>query len=111
TLVQTILEPAEDGIFRLEIYSNIGTRDAWTLHASATLGAARSVQAGVEPLAVADIQARCTELLSAAEHYDRLAQHGIALGPSLRCVRAIWRRDGEALGEIRLSDEQAADTH
>src|SRR5438270_12907473 len=79
TLVQTILEPAEDGIFRLEIYSNIGTRDAWTLHASATLGAARSVQAGAEPLAVADIQARCTELLSAAEHYERLAQHGIAL--------------------------------
>ena len=39
----------------------------------------------------------------------RLAKHGLAFGPSLRGVREIWRRDGEAIGEIELPHEASAD--
>ena len=50
------------------------------------------------------MQARCTEELSGEDYYQRFSERDIALG-SFRPIAHLWRCDGEALGQIRLSDE------
>jgi len=58
---------------------------------------------------VAAIRARCADEHSGAEFYDRLTQRGVQLGPGFQGVRRLWRRDGEALGEVELADHLAGD--
>jgi natural product biosynthesis luciferase-like monooxygenase protein len=57
-----------------------------------------------EPLArLAAIQQRCREQVSLPDFYHGLAERGIQLGTSFQGIEQLWRRDGEALGQIRLS--------
>ncbi len=56
-----------------------------------------------------EIQARCVEQVTADAHYQQLRDHGLAFGPSLHGVRHIWRRSGEALGEIQLPDASVSE--
>lgn len=48
------------------------------------------------------VQARCTAELSGAEFDERLRSYGVEIGGEFKAVERIWRRDGEALGRIRL---------
>jgi natural product biosynthesis luciferase-like monooxygenase protein len=64
-------------------------------------------QTEIDPIAA--IRARCAEEHSSAEFYQRLAQWGIELGPSFQGIRRLWRRNGEALGEVELADHLAED--
>ncbi len=52
--------------------------------------------------ALADIRARCKEHISQVEFYERLGRSGAQFGPQFRGVEQVWRRDGEALAEVRL---------
>jgi len=56
---------------------------------------------------VDDIRARCVEEIPGAEFYERLGRSGAQLGPRFRGIARIWRRDGEALAEVRRVHEQA----
>ncbi len=53
------------------------------------------------------IRARCTEVLSGADFYDHLRTHGVDYGSSFRAIEHLHRRDGEALGLVRLLDALA----
>ena len=49
------------------------------------------------------IRARCPEFIPQPEFYRMLQANGAQLAGAFRSVAGIWRRDGEALGQIRLA--------
>lgn len=53
-----------------------------------------------EPAAV---QRRCTDCISGAEFNDTLRRRGIRIEGEFSGIERIWRRSGEALGEIRVT--------
>jgi natural product biosynthesis luciferase-like monooxygenase protein len=55
------------------------------------------------------IRARCREEVPAVEFYRRLGRFGANFGPRFRGVERLWRRDGEAVGQIRLPEGQQPD--
>lgn len=100
--VQLILFPQENDQTAFKIYSLAEEkRTAWTLHASGNA-------VGVQPedaAASVDIEAmqvRLPEKLSIADFYQEKREKGIFHGLDFQGVRDVWRRDGEALGFIRL---------
>ena len=50
---------------------------------------------------------RCQEIVAGADLYEGLLERGLEYGPSFRGVERLWRRDGEALGRLRLTEAVA----
>lgn len=48
------------------------------------------------------IRQRCTEEVTLPDFYHDLSNRGIQLGTSFQGIDRLWRRDGEALGQVRL---------
>lgn len=65
------------------------------------LAVAEAAPVHVEEPTIAAIQSRCTECITGEEFYERLEDRGVQLGEAFGCVESIWRRDGEALAEVR----------
>ena len=86
---------ADDGTFR--IHSQTASSQAWTCHCSGKIRAAAGTAA---PVALAEIKSRCPEEKSGAESYELFQKNGFDFGESFRGISRVWRRDGEALGEI-----------
>jgi myxalamid-type polyketide synthase MxaB len=85
-------------IYSLDKSDGIDTTD-WQLHCSGTVAANHPAAQAV------DIQQLCQTLperRSAAEHYRQCQDQGLTYGDSFQAVRQIWRRDGEALGQLEL---------
>jgi len=61
---------------------------------------AAAAPGGAEGLAA--VRDRCREALSGDLFYERLERAGVEFGSAFRGVRRLWRRDGEALGEIEI---------
>ena len=57
-----------------------------------------------------EVWTRCSEEIDAHSFYDSLIRLGIDFGDRFRGIVRIRRRDGEALGEIRLPESSANDT-
>ncbi|HEX7169450.1 MAG TPA: beta-ketoacyl synthase N-terminal-like domain-containing protein, partial [Rubrobacter sp.] len=55
-----------------------------------------------------ELMARCQETVASADLYEGLLERGLEYGPSFRGVERLWRRDGEALGQLRLTEAVAA---
>lgn len=53
------------------------------------------------------IQKRCQEQVSLPDFYQTLSDRGIQLAASFQGIEELWRRDGEALGRIKLSSALA----
>jgi len=115
--LQLVLTPEGSGeaSFRLYGLPPLATeggqedRQAATLHASGRVrrfgpGAA---DAPARPSAPAEIQARCAELVEGDWYYRRLGESGLDYGPAFRGLERIWRRDGEALGAVRVEAVEA----
>jgi acyl transferase domain-containing protein len=101
-IVQVLVRRDDDG-GGFEILSTDPSADdsVWRRHVQGRFGAA-PVLASVE--SVDAIRNRCVEPKSAADHYAELVSRGFEFGPSLQGLRAVKRRDGEALGEVVLPD-------
>jgi phthiocerol/phenolphthiocerol synthesis type-I polyketide synthase D len=63
--------------------------------------APNAIAAAPRRATLAEVRDRCLEQISGAELYDRLARSGAQFGPQFRGIERIWRRDGEALAEVR----------
>ena len=87
---------AEDGTFRIHSQAVPGV--AWTSHCS---GKIRAGSGTVPPVSIKEIQTRCSMEISGAESYAEFQKNGFDFGESFQCISRVWRRDGEALGEIR----------
>ncbi len=104
-VVQTVINSESDDQATLQIFSTSNSTDVpWQLHATAQIVVSRD-----EPQSYPDdintIKTRCTDEISSDDHYQALSARSLHFGPSLRGVQSIWRREGEALGKIRVSDE------
>ncbi|TDC73636.1 SDR family NAD(P)-dependent oxidoreductase, partial [Actinomadura sp. 7K507] len=96
----TVAGPDEAGHRTVEVHSRPeGSADSlWTVHATGTVGL-NTVEvragAGVWPPegAVA---------VPVQEFYDRLADQGLAYGPSFQGLQTAWRRGGEVFAEIAV---------
>ncbi|WP_050432979.1 type I polyketide synthase [Chondromyces crocatus] len=77
---------------------------SWTLKATGRLQLTTPEPlASPVPLPRSAIQARCSEVSTKEEHYQRLSERDMDYGPAFQGVAGVWRRDGEALGEIHVS--------
>src|SRR6476661_666374 len=52
---------------------------------------------------VEEIRGRCQEIVSAPEFYRETHERGLEYGVSFQGLAQLWRRDGEAIGQLRLS--------
>ncbi|MEO8696544.1 MAG: SDR family NAD(P)-dependent oxidoreductase, partial [Acidimicrobiales bacterium] len=99
--VQTILAPDGAGTGAdFEIVSQGAGDASWQTHARGRV--VRGDAAAPEPIDLTAVRARCPEIISADEHYERLEAGGLAFGPSLQGVHEIRVGDGEVLAEVRL---------
>ena len=108
---QVVLSSDPDGAASVQIYSL--PRDGeqasrlWTLHATAKISLEDSLDSSpaIEPEALAQLRARCSQQISGQDYYSRLRESGVTYGPSFQSITQLWRCDGEMLGELKLSDE------
>jgi acyl transferase domain-containing protein len=105
--VQLIITPqtskqAEFQIFSLNPHLE---EPQWVSHISGQIQWHRSPQAIDAPsLDIARVQNQCASVWDAATFYQQVQAHGAELGDSCRILKTIWRRDGEALGQLALSE-------
>src|SRR5262249_35729226 len=56
-------------------------------------------------LDLVSLQRTLTESVQPEHHYEQCRARGVALGPSFRILERLFRKDGEALGVVRLPDD------
>ena len=96
TRVQCTLD-AVDG--RVEIFSTRGgANPSWTRHASAVITPTRRVEA--PRLDLEALRARFAVETPADAFYARMAERGLAYGPSFRAIQRLWSGQQEALAAI-----------
>ncbi|MEP0910770.1 SDR family NAD(P)-dependent oxidoreductase [Leptolyngbya sp. GB1-A1] len=102
---------------RIEIYSQQPDHQQpdyqqdsdWTLHCT---GQAQVCARPILPSAsLAQIRQRLSERRFAETHYQSFEAAGIRYGASFRGVAQLWRKDGEALGQISSCDAQPYQIH
>ncbi|HMD83202.1 MAG TPA: SDR family NAD(P)-dependent oxidoreductase [Terriglobia bacterium] len=108
--VQLILTPEGDASASFQISSLCPEESdsSWILHAVGRVSVAdpHSASSIQRHITREEIQARCREPVSSPElFYQRMAERGLHLGPGFQWIEKLWRRDGEALGEMRLPRE------
>ncbi len=105
-LIQLLLNPSkDDASTEVQIFScpENAEEDRWILHASGQVRIGNSPDnLSTERIPIADIQARCSQILESQQHYQHMREVGLQHGTSFQGVRQIWRRDGEALASIVL---------
>jgi len=112
--VQTILTPREDGTdFRIvsrddDPVGNHKDRGKWKTHVTGVIQLQEQIPS-VDPIAIekmiSEIQDRCSEQISGSDYYADVAGLGLEFGESFRGLEYIWRRDGEALGKVKIPEE------
>ena len=103
--IRVALEETADGAWAAEVSSQ--PADAWSLHATATVGPTPA-EASTAVLDLEAVRARCAEAKDVGEAWSALAKVGIEYGPAFRGLRALWCGDGAALGELTLPAGVAA---
>ncbi|MEK7325120.1 MAG: polyketide synthase dehydratase domain-containing protein, partial [Chloroflexota bacterium] len=108
--VQLILTPEGDDKASFQILSlaeaenkarSFNTAGTWKLHATGKLQFGPAVPSA-DRVSLDEIRARCEERVNVEAYYQRLQEQGLNYGPGFQGVKELWRRDGEAWGEIQL---------
>ncbi|BBD69156.1 polyketide synthase [Nostoc commune NIES-4072] len=99
-IVQLILTPENAGQTSFYILSLADDATSWIQHATGKINA---VQIPVQTfVSWNELQASFDEQLSVEAYYQQLCDRGLQYGPSFQGIEQLWRREGEALGRIRL---------
>ncbi|GHO83339.1 type I polyketide synthase [Dictyobacter formicarum] len=79
----------------------------------APLVAQKNTEPAQVDLSLGAIRQRCRQQVDTADFYQHLQQHGVELAENFQGINRLWKRDGEALGQIKLSAElvQEADRY
>ncbi len=83
--------------------------DHWQRHVSGTLAWSEIKATAAPVLDIPALQARCSEEIEQADYYDQLHQLGLDFGSDFRGLTHIWRREGEALGQMILPESLLAE--
>ncbi|MFC1975071.1 type I polyketide synthase [Chloroflexota bacterium] len=109
--VQLILTPQESDTASFKIFSvsedeKHSNHSTWTIHVTGKLRTGQTASISVTPeLASPEaLQERCNEQMSGTSYYQKLRDNGFQFGPNFQGVERLWRRDGEALAQIRLPE-------
>ncbi|UQA57021.1 type I polyketide synthase [Polyangium aurulentum] len=107
--VQLVLTGEPGQPRELQVLSTSAAEDSaepsWTRHATATLslGLGASAPTDAEDLLEA-ARGRCAETVTGEAFYRDFWAAGYQLGPSFRWIRALHRRDGEALARLEVAE-------
>jgi amino acid adenylation domain-containing protein/thioester reductase-like protein len=110
-VVQLVITPeaASGGAFEIASRAGDDPHGAWTVHIAGRVERARDPRPAADLDHVRDIRARCSELVTDDEFHHALDAQGMHFGPCFRGLERLWRRDGEALGEVVVPRALAAD--
>ena len=103
--LQFVLDgPVDASARRFEVFSKGETEEGWTLHAAGKLSpGAPDIVEEVPPVDLDELRAVMTPQ-DPAEFYRMRWSGDIHLGPSYHTLKAVWTREGEALGELVLQE-------
>jgi myxalamid-type polyketide synthase MxaD len=113
--IQVIVTQSGDGAASFHIYSRAAGAESAIkssmLHATGMVCVRQdtssiTVNAGSETLA--EIRARCAELIPGQDYYAGLRESGIHYGPFFRSIAALWRSNGEVLAELQAPNGSEA---
>ncbi|NJL22131.1 MAG: hypothetical protein HC895_17060 [Leptolyngbyaceae cyanobacterium SM1_3_5] len=90
---------------RVEIFSQ---KDGWNRHAIGTLNATDDRPDSID---LAAIRANCPRSIDPAIYYQEARSIGFDYGASFQMLRQIWQGDGQAIGEIHLSESSPYHFH
>lgn len=106
-LVQLILTPQGSGEASFRIVSlnshKSGATASWTQHVTGEISASTTLLTPA-PISLSDLRTRISEPLSVKEYYQQMQERGLEYGPLFQGIHQLWRRDGEALGQIQLPE-------
>ncbi len=79
---------------------------ASTLHVTGTIAIATNGSiTAPDGDTVEEIRGRCPAIVSAPDFYRETHERGLEYGASFQGLAQLWRRDGEAIGQLRLSTD------
>jgi acyl transferase domain-containing protein/NADPH:quinone reductase-like Zn-dependent oxidoreductase/NAD(P)-dependent dehydrogenase (short-subunit alcohol dehydrogenase family)/acyl carrier protein len=108
--VQVMLSPDGDNESYFQVYSQgmatERSEQPWTLHATGKIHKAGTDLNAPAPQreSLEEIIKRCPEEILAADFYLKLKQSGLEYGGCFQGISRIWRRDAEALAELRVPE-------
>jgi acyl transferase domain-containing protein len=114
--VQVILIPEDSGTASFKIFSLIKIEKeqntTWKLHVSGKINGVQKYEdtSAKELFTLEDIKVRCQDKVSIEKFYSTFQKRGLQYGVAFRGVKNIWRRDGEALGELQIADSLLSET-
>lgn len=92
----------ESGDFQISARSEAGA--SWTSHCSGKISRASPTAPVPDPVELQSLRVACPEEHSGTASYERFAKNGFQFGEAFRGITRVFRRDGEALGEVQLAD-------
>jgi acyl transferase domain-containing protein len=105
--LQVILSPGRSGEASFHVFSLPAGADkesaSWSLHTTGRI--AREPVSSAEHVSVEEVLGRLREAVSRDAFYQDLQPRGLQYGGTFQGVSRLWRREGEALGHIRLPPE------
>jgi acyl transferase domain-containing protein len=106
-IVQVILFPEGTRAASFQIFSLTTDEEreesSWTPHVSGKVGV-KDKDSEPPPMELTTLQAQCCEEIAVEDAYRGYRERNIDLGPSFRAIAHLWRREGEALGQIHLPE-------
>jgi acyl transferase domain-containing protein/NADPH:quinone reductase-like Zn-dependent oxidoreductase/acyl carrier protein/NADP-dependent 3-hydroxy acid dehydrogenase YdfG len=106
-IVQLLLTPGgidETGYQLLSLTESSGAKETWRRHSIGRIRLTAQSHAGATPHPISQIRERCAEEISGPHYYEGMRSRGNDYGPGFQGIQRIWRRNGEALGQIQLSE-------
>ncbi len=107
--LQLVLKP--DGEFQIYSLNETDPEADWISHATGKI--TPQTAAAVSTAAISSLsalQAKITAPVDISEYYQRLHTLGLEYGPPFRGIQALWRSEGEALGQFQLPDGLATES-
>ncbi len=101
--VQLVIRPAGENRASFQVFS-LDERDEWKLHATGGLALRIGAPQTDGDFSVEAVRARCAEQIGGDIYYERVRELGLEFGLNFQGIRNLWRRDGEALGQIHLPE-------
>lgn len=108
---QLILKATGQGQADFQIVS-LEDKSNWKVHVTGKIQRLTDeAPAAASEFDVAAVQARCREEISGDVYYQKLRGLGLEFGTAFRGLAQVWRREGEALGLVRLPETLLAEAN
>ncbi|NIO82504.1 MAG: SDR family NAD(P)-dependent oxidoreductase [Candidatus Aminicenantes bacterium] len=108
--VQLILGPGEPGEFSFQVFSLAAETgresSSWRLHAEGKARTGNPDKTSFTDKAISpeEIIGQYQEELSAGWYYQKLKENELDYGANFQGIKKVWRKDGEALGQLSLPE-------